>query len=682
MSFAIKKNNEVTYISQNSATTNPNSDNWSENGTSIYNNNTGNVGINTKNPTFNLDVSGTTNITGNLSFISPGDISDGVAKLVIGGFGGTPYKNGAYSLDGINFIPYSSSNFTPSGSSGDNIRCCAYSPELKIWVAGGTSTPAAPTILYSYDGINWIASPSNPTVATFIRTVLGVFYSSTQRRFVIVGGRISSPSITTVAYSNDGINWTAATPTNLFGVEGRGVAFSPPLNRWVATGRNSIAYSSDASSWITATTSQNGNSVAWMGGNVNKFIIANNIDSVNTIYTSSNGINWTGLGNTFFSSGINVAVNPDSTLAVVVGGGPNGGLAYSRDLSNFTFVSGLPNSYYGAVTYSNYFNAWFAGGGTSIITSKDGINWTPISIPSTLLSDIFAIGAYQLQGGSGLKISSDPSENVVMSNFTNLNIVGPTKIDGQLSQSVDFYTISGDVSLSLSVTSSNVIILNQTSGNLAPNVYLPNITSSNNGLTFSFRYYGTKENTVAGIRSNSNNIYRDGTFSPSAQPITYGSILNPKFVAFNSNWYSINYVNPPASLGLRLTTPFIPLSDISTAITFNIFDTFLSPGFVQIVTGQKFRVNYAGTYLLNVGLEVKAPDNVNNLDFFIRRGAIRTIRYTLQPGVINHISINTCETMSTNEEIYFAAGLTTAPTGSPELRYTTLTFSKINNEYI
>lgn len=65
-SFAVKKNNEVTYISQNNSTKNPSFDNWSENGTSIFNNNTGNVGINISNPGFNLDVSGSTNVSGNL----------------------------------------------------------------------------------------------------------------------------------------------------------------------------------------------------------------------------------------------------------------------------------------------------------------------------------------------------------------------------------------------------------------------------------------------------------------------------------------------------------------------------------------------------------------------------------------------------------------------------------------
>lgn len=66
MSFSLKKNQDTTFIFKNSATSFPVVDKWSENGTSIFNNNTGNVGINKINPTFNLDVNGTTNITGNL----------------------------------------------------------------------------------------------------------------------------------------------------------------------------------------------------------------------------------------------------------------------------------------------------------------------------------------------------------------------------------------------------------------------------------------------------------------------------------------------------------------------------------------------------------------------------------------------------------------------------------------
>lgn len=63
MSFAIKKNSDVTYISQNNSTTIPSSDNWSESGNKIYNNNSGSVGINKVPESFyTLDVSGSSHI--------------------------------------------------------------------------------------------------------------------------------------------------------------------------------------------------------------------------------------------------------------------------------------------------------------------------------------------------------------------------------------------------------------------------------------------------------------------------------------------------------------------------------------------------------------------------------------------------------------------------------------------
>lgn len=418
------------------------------------------VGINTNSPSYVLDVSGIANVSGNFqvdtnTFIVDSsnnrvgilsstpqnalDVNgtlcvrnDNVAKLVIVGFGGTPYKNGSYSMDGVNFLPYSGNNFTPIGTSGARLNCIAYSPELKIWVAGGQADPGYATLVYSFDTINWTAA--NVSI-NYMRRVLGISYSSTQRKFVIVGGR-PADSTTTVAYSNDGINWINGSPTNTFGIEGRGVAYSPTLNRWVASGRTQSAYSTDASSWTQSSGTFYGNGIAWFGGSVNKFIMVNNIDSNNIVSTSSDGITWTFVS-TPFTSGFNVAVNTDNTLAVLVGSGTSGGLAYTTDASNFTFVSGLPSSVYSTITYSNYFNAWFAGSssGSSVITSTNGINWTSLNVSSTMLSGQFGIGAFQLPTSyvpSSLKVSCDFSSNILMNDFSRLDISGNTNILGNV----------------------------------------------------------------------------------------------------------------------------------------------------------------------------------------------------------------------------------------------------------
>ncbi len=439
MSFSVRNNNRVAIVSGNP----PNY--WSvDNCGNIFNNNssgmvkvTGDFQVDSN----TLFVDSSNNRVGILSQIPKNTVdvngtlcvrNDNVAKILILGFGGIapgPYNLGAYSMDGINFIQ---SNI----SGPDNLRCGVYSPEHKLWVVGGGTSNGAFSRSYSIDGINWTNCP-DPS-GNLLRNTLGIAYSSYQRRFVIVGGRTTTGSITTVGYSNDGINWLAGSPTNAFNVEGRGVCYSPTLDKWVATGRDRTYDSSNGINWTLRSSTITGNSVAWMGGSVNKFIIANNINSTNTLATSSDGIVWTGLGNTFFtSSASSVAVNSSNTLAVVVGSGTNGGLAYTTDASNFTFVSGLPSLAYSTVTYSNYYNTWFAGDGSTIITSVNGITWSSLSIASAVTTSFFQFGiaAYQNPEGyvpSSLKITCDLSANALMQDFNRLDISGNTNIIGNV----------------------------------------------------------------------------------------------------------------------------------------------------------------------------------------------------------------------------------------------------------
>jgi hypothetical protein len=452
-SFRVR-NNQTILISSSSNPPNY----WTpDNSGNIVNNNSGNVKVsgNFEVDTNTLFVDASNNKVGILSTTPQNTLdvngtlcvrNDNVAKILLLGFGGTPYKTGAYSMDGVNFI---ASNSTGA----DNLRCAVYSPEHKLWVLGGGSANGAVSKSYSYDGINWTNSP-DPS-GNFMRNVIGIAYSSYQRRFVIVGGRISTGSTTTVGYSNDGINWLAGSPTNSFGVEGRGVCYSPTLDKWVATGRDSTRDSSNGINWTLRSSTIVGNSVAWMGGTVNKFIIANNINSTNTLATSTDGSGWTGLGNTFFTSSASyVAVNSSNTLAVVVGSGTNGGLAYTTDASNFTFVSGLPSSAYSTVTYSNYYNAWFAGNASTVITSVDGITWSSLPVSPTLLTAQFGIAAYQNPEGyvpSSLKISCDLSANALMQDFNKLDISGNTNIIGNVG--IGTITPSSSAILDLSSTS-------------------------------------------------------------------------------------------------------------------------------------------------------------------------------------------------------------------------------------
>jgi len=99
----------------------------------------------------------------------------------------------------------------------------------------------------------------------------------------------------------------------------------------------------------------------------------------NTIAYSSDGINWTGLGNIFFSNG-GWAVAWNGTIWVAVGKG-NDTIAYSYNGINWIGVTGT--SIFSVIGYGVAWNGklWVAvGEGTSysIAYSYDGINWSGV----------------------------------------------------------------------------------------------------------------------------------------------------------------------------------------------------------------------------------------------------------------------------------------------------------------
>jgi hypothetical protein len=153
-----------------------------------------------------------------------------------------------------------------------------------------------------------------------------------QVNFVAVGNSRAVPvgsAQNTIAWSTDGIAWnglgniifnTAATQDG----GGRGVAYSPPLARWVATGESdtyTISYSNDGLAWfgvpnsLTDIFTTKGFVMQWGQG---KFVAGG--WGVNTLAYSLDGIFWTGLGNstiTLYVQGL--AFSATQNLWVAVG---------------------------------------------------------------------------------------------------------------------------------------------------------------------------------------------------------------------------------------------------------------------------------------------------------------------------------------------------------------------------
>jgi hypothetical protein len=197
-----------------------------------------------------------------------------------------------------------------------------------------------------------------------------------------------------IAYSTDGINWTAVS-NSTFGESiietiaygnGKFVAGS-------ATG-GKMAYSTDGINWTAVSNSTFGESIIETIAYGNDKFIA--VGQHGKMAYSTDGINWTAVSNLPFGTDFirTVAYGNNKFVA----GGINGKMAYSTDGINWTAVSNstfgtnsLANTIY-TISYGN--NKFVAGGIGKMAYSTDGINWTAVSNSTFGESTIEAIAYY------------------------------------------------------------------------------------------------------------------------------------------------------------------------------------------------------------------------------------------------------------------------------------------------
>ena len=248
-------------------------------------------------------------------------------------------------------------------------------------------------------------------------------------KFVAVGGGGK------IAYSTDGINWTAVADSpftsktriesicygNEKFIAGGWFTASSGLNNYMPQGR--IAYSTDGVNWTKIDSSPfegyyiysicygNGKYVAG-GGNPSMTITQNRpgnvppttvtIDACAKMAYSTDGITWTEVDSTFGSSRIYSIYHGNGKF---VAGGTDGKMASSTDGSNWTGVdspfgsSGIHSTYYGNGNF-------IAGGGSGKMAySLDGITWTAVADSafgsSTILSICYGNRRYVAVGGEG-----------------------------------------------------------------------------------------------------------------------------------------------------------------------------------------------------------------------------------------------------------------------------------------
>lgn len=260
---------------------------------------------------------------------------------------------------------------------------------------------------YSYDGSQWYKSLSAPFTSGSIRCFAW-------NGFMWLAGAEGVSSTSTIAYSFDGINWTASSSgTSVLNFSVRSIVWGG--NVWVAAGRGtsaSIAYSYDGINWTASSSAYalntDMNVVVWTGS----MFLAN----YNKILYSTDGIIWSVLVETppmVNGSIFALATNGRTLLAggyfgnsYIVSSSTDGGLTWTPSTSAQSL---LQSPAYPASVPSVCWNGvrWVAGSYSTnrIIYSSDGINWTASSSANTIFgSSVVSIiwnGTFFIAGGDG-----------------------------------------------------------------------------------------------------------------------------------------------------------------------------------------------------------------------------------------------------------------------------------------
>jgi len=293
----------------------------------------------------------------------------------------------AYSYEGSNWVGADSNIFTGNNNISGQGYAWGVGWNGTMWVAAGNGSN---TLAYSSDGKTWQGAVSSP----FPDYAWSVAWNGNV--WVATGGSDGTAECS-IAYSYDGMNWTAADTSSslIFSYGGFGVAWGGSY--WVAVGggSNMFATSYDGINW----SAQPSNAIFGDAGvqaiayNGNLWVATGN-QGVSTIAYSLDGINWAGVDAsafTFQSWGNTVAWNGSIWVA---GGTSASGLclAYSYDAFNWTLS---PSQTFNFDCWSVAWNGlqWTAVGdsNTTIARSTNGVNWTSIS--SALFTDGYAVAA-------------------------------------------------------------------------------------------------------------------------------------------------------------------------------------------------------------------------------------------------------------------------------------------------
>jgi len=296
------------------------------------------------------------------------------ALWVACGQGGNTLAVSADTLSwcGLGATIFTTSGYSVAAGSGNSL---ANGTANNMWVATGSGTN---TLAYSADGINWTAVGSIFTTAGNSVTWNGKF-------FVAAG-----QGTNTLAYSPNGVTWTGETTTSPFSTTGVGAGIVTNLG----VGGTIVAPNYSITTqplWVAAGTK--GNSV----------LTAQNYS---TLAYSYNGITWSGVQNSPFEiQGNSVAYSPSQKLWVATGS--------ATQLYNIISTTGLvfyynfnKDSFSGSTIY-NYATGAYSIAGAATMYTGGGAGYTVPGTPGTGFISTFSA----ISGTAALSLNNISSGN-------------------------------------------------------------------------------------------------------------------------------------------------------------------------------------------------------------------------------------------------------------------------------
>ena len=291
--------------------------------------------------------------------------------------------------------------WTPYSAAGDNDFWYSVTYGNGLFVAVGSTDDL---VMTSPDGINW-----TPRSAT--GSWLSVTYGN--GLFVAVGSDTSA-----VMTSPDGINWTTQSTPAAGGW--RAVTYGNGLFVAVGIAGSIVMTSPDGVHWTQRSAA--GDNDFWQGVTYGNGLFVAVGSSGDRVMTSPDGINWTVQS---------AAGNNDSWTSVTYGNGlfVAAGLSSLGDsimisADGVEWVPQVTTSGWNAITYGNGLFVAVGNGAPNVMTSPDGINWTPRSAAGS--NDTWRGITY----GNGLFVAVGSGSEFVMTSGKNNTVYATTTTSG------------------------------------------------------------------------------------------------------------------------------------------------------------------------------------------------------------------------------------------------------------